>query len=41
MQIGEVGLFTNDVRGLASFYKSVLCIDNNSDDEPELAFITC
>ena len=33
MQIGEVGLFTNDVRGLASFYKSVLSIDNNSDDD--------
>ena len=32
MQIGEVGLFTNDVVGLASFYKTLFGIDNNSDD---------
>ena len=33
MQIGEVGLYTNDVVGLANFYKAILCIDNNSDDD--------
>ena len=33
MMIGEVCLLTNDVRKLADFYKKLLEIDNNSDDE--------
>ena len=33
MMIGEVFLLTNDVRKLADFYKKLLEIDNNSDDE--------
>lgn len=33
MRIGEVGLLTNDVRKLSDFYKKLLNVDNNSDDE--------
>jgi len=33
MRIGEVCLNTNDVVKLASFYKQLLGIDNNSNDE--------
>ena len=33
MKIGEVGLLTNDVIKLANFYKKLLAIDNNSNDE--------
>ena len=33
MIIGEVCLLTNDVRKLAQFYKKLLGIDNNSDDD--------
>ena len=33
MIIGEVCLLTNDVRKLADFYKKLLGIDNNSDDD--------
>ena len=33
MRIGEVCLLTNDVRGLAGFYKKLLNVDNGSDDE--------
>lgn len=40
MQIGEVGLLTNDVRRLASFYKQLLEIENNSDDETHQFLIT-
>ena len=33
MKIGEVGLLTNNVVKLANFYKKLLEIDNDSDDE--------
>ena len=33
MKIDEVCLLTNDVRKLADFYKQLLDIENNSDDE--------
>ena len=33
MKIGEVGLLTNDVSRLAAFYKQLLEIENDSDDE--------
>lgn len=32
MYIGEVGLLTNNVPGLAAFYRRLLEIDNGSDD---------
>ena len=32
MKIGEVGLLTNDVSGLAAFYKKLFNIDNGSND---------
>ena len=32
MQIGEVGLLTDDVVRLANFYKALFGIENNSDD---------
>ena len=35
MMIGEVCLLTNDVRKLADFYKKLLEIDNNSNDETQ------
>ena len=33
MMIGEVCLLTNNVRKLADFYKMLLGIDNNSNDD--------
>lgn len=33
MKIGEVSLLTNDVRRLATFYKELLEIENDSEDE--------
>ena len=33
IKIDEVSLLTNDVRRLADFYKRLLEIDNNSDDD--------
>ena len=33
MRLGEVGLLTNDVVKLADFYKRLLGVDNNSNDE--------
>ena len=33
MKIGEVSLLTNDVRRLANFYKKLLEIENDSEDE--------
>lgn len=33
MKIGEVSLLTNDVRRLAAFYKELLEIENDSEDE--------
>lgn len=33
MRIGEISLLTNDVIRLADFYKSLLGINNDSDDE--------
>ncbi len=33
MKIGEVSLLTNDVRRLATFYKELLGIENDSEDE--------
>ena len=33
MRLGEVGLLTNDVVGLAGFYKALLETDNGSNDE--------
>ncbi|WP_328587788.1 VOC family protein [Konateibacter massiliensis] len=33
MRIGEVGLLTNDVIRLADFYKKLLELDNQSNDE--------
>lgn len=32
MKLGEVGLLTNDVVRLANFYKTLLGVDNNSND---------
>lgn len=32
MRLGEVGILTDDVIRLADFYKSILKIDNNSND---------
>ena len=32
MRLGEVGLLTNDVVRLANFYKSLLGVENNSND---------
>ena len=40
MIIGEVCLLTNDVRKLADFYKRLLEIDNNSDDDTHQFIIT-
>lgn len=33
MRLGEIGLLTNDVIRLAAFYKELLGINNDSDDE--------
>ena len=40
MTIGEVCLLTNDVPGLASFYKRLLDAENNSEDEVHQFIIT-
>jgi len=40
MQIGEIGIFTNDVIGLSNFYKLLLGIDNDSNDETIQFIIT-
>lgn len=40
MMIGEVCLLTNDVRKLADFYKQLLGIDNNSNDDTHQFIIT-
>lgn len=40
MKIGEVGLLTNDVIKLADFYKKLLEVDNNSNDEVHQAIIS-
>ena len=40
MTIGEVCLLTNDVRRLASFYKQLLGVENNSDDEVHQFILT-
>lgn len=39
MRIGEVSLNTNDVVALANFYKQLLGIDNDSNDEIHQALI--
>lgn len=39
MKIGEVSLLTNDVVRLANFYKLLLEIDNQSEDEVHQALI--
>lgn len=40
MKIGEVSLLTNDVPRLATFYKQLLEIENNSNDETHQFLIT-
>ena len=40
MKIGEVGLLTNDVLRLAAFYKQLLEIENDSEDETHQFLIT-
>ena len=40
MKIGEVGLLTNDVPRLAAFYKQLLEIENDSNDETHQFIIT-
>lgn len=40
MKIGEVSLLTNDVVRLANFYKQLLEIDNQSEDEVHQALIS-
>ena len=40
MQIGEIGIFTSDVIGLSNFYKSLLGIDNDCNDETIQFLIT-
>lgn len=40
MKLGEVSLLTNDVLRLANFYKQLLEIDNDSDDEVHQFLIT-
>ena len=40
MTIGEVCLLTNDVPKLAAFYKQLLGMENNSDDETHQFIIT-
>ncbi len=39
MRIGEVSLNTNDVVALANFYKKLLGIENNSNDETHQVLI--
>ena len=33
MQVGEMGLFTSDVIRLSNFYKSILDINNENNDD--------
>lgn len=40
MKIGEVGLLTNNVIKLANFYKQLLEIDNDSEDEVHQTLIS-
>lgn len=40
MQIGEVCLLTNDVLRLANFYKQLLEVENNSNDETHQFILT-
>lgn len=40
MKLGEVSLLTNDVLKLSAFYKQLLEIDNDSDDEIHQFLIT-
>ena len=40
MRIGEVSLLTNDVQRLANFYKQLLEIENDSNDETHQFIIT-
>lgn len=40
MKIGEVSLLTNDVRRLATFYRELLEIENDSEDETHQFLIT-
>ena len=40
MRIGEVCFLTNDVRRLAGFYKRLLEVENNSDDETHQFILT-
>ena len=40
MNIGEVCLLTNDVPGLAAFYKRLLDVDNGSDDDVHQFILT-
>ena len=40
MTIGEVCLLTNDVPGLAAFYKQLLGVENSCDDEVHQFIIT-
>lgn len=40
MKIGEVSLLTNDVVRLANFYKQLLEIDNQSEDEVHQVLIS-
>ena len=40
MKIGEVCLLTNDVRRLADFYKQLLGVENNSNDETHQFILT-
>lgn len=39
MRIGEVSLNTNDVVALANFYKKLLGIENNNNDETHQVLI--
>ena len=40
MQVGEVGLFTSDVIRLSNFYRSILDIDNDNNDDTIQFIIT-
>ena len=40
MRIGEVCFLTNDVRRLADFYKQLLEVENNSNDETHQFILT-
>lgn len=40
MKLGEVGLLTNDVVRLVNFYKKLLRVDNNSNDNVHQTIIS-